>query len=109
MNNERNLAYADRVRDGGALRLPVLFPHATYDVVCETFDSQLAEPMRRDCGDLTERVVDAGHWMPQERADEVTRRDRGLAPPEDYCLLIVPRQFGAPHVHRLRSECIDDT
>ncbi|HEV2642712.1 MAG TPA: alpha/beta fold hydrolase, partial [Candidatus Elarobacter sp.] len=70
-NNERNLEYASCVRDGGALRLTVLFLHATYDVVCETVDSQLAEPMRRDCTDLTERVVDAGHWMPQERSTEV--------------------------------------
>ena len=53
------------------LRLPVLFVHATYDVVCETVDSQLADPMRRDCTDLTERVVDAGHWMPREQPDEV--------------------------------------
>ena len=102
------------MRDGGALRLPVLFLHATYDVVCETVDSQLAEPMRRDCTDLTERVVDAGHWMPQEQPDRSTPRSRtgwprvNCAEPR-YCLLIVPRQFGAPHVQRLRSECSDDT
>jgi len=71
VNNERNLDYAARVRDGGVLRLPVLFLHATYDTICETVDSRLAEPMRRDCTNLTERVVDAGHWMPQERPDEV--------------------------------------
>ncbi|MDP9105068.1 MAG: alpha/beta hydrolase, partial [Candidatus Eremiobacteraeota bacterium] len=70
-NNEQNLRYAARVGDGGALRLPVLFLHATYDVVCETVDSRLADPMRRDCTDLTERVVDAGHWMPQEQPDAV--------------------------------------
>ena len=69
-NNARNLEYAARVR-GGTLRLPVLFLHATYDVVCETVDSRLADPMRRDCTDLTERVVDAGHWMPRERPDDV--------------------------------------
>jgi soluble epoxide hydrolase/lipid-phosphate phosphatase len=71
VNNERNLEYAARARDGGVLRLPVLFVHAAYDVVCETVDSQLAAPMRRDCTDLTERVVEAGHWMPQERPAEV--------------------------------------
>jgi pimeloyl-ACP methyl ester carboxylesterase len=71
VNNERNLAYAARVPGRGMLRLPVLFVHATYDVVCETVDSRLAEPMRRDCTNLTERVVDAGHWMPQERSDDV--------------------------------------
>ncbi len=54
----------------GVLRLPVLFLHAAYDRVCETVDSRLAEPMREDCSDLTERVVAAGHWMPQERPDE---------------------------------------
>ena len=70
-NNARNLAYAARVPDGGVLRLPALFVHATYDTICETVDSQLADPMRRDCTDLTERVVDAGHWMPQERPDDV--------------------------------------
>jgi hypothetical protein len=28
--------------------------------------SRLAEPMRRDCADLTEVVVESGHWMAQE-------------------------------------------
>ncbi len=71
MNSERNLRYGAGVRNGGVLRLPVLFVHATYDTVCETVDSRLAEPMRRDCTDLTERVVDAGHWLPLERPDDV--------------------------------------
>jgi pimeloyl-ACP methyl ester carboxylesterase len=69
-NNDANLRYAARVPGGGVLRLPVLFVHATYDVVCETVDSALAEPMRRDCTDLTERVVDAGHWLPREKPVE---------------------------------------
>jgi pimeloyl-ACP methyl ester carboxylesterase len=71
VNNEANLRYAARARDGGRLQLPVLFVHATYDAVCETVDSRLAEPMRADCTDLTERVVDAGHWLPLEKPDEV--------------------------------------
>jgi pimeloyl-ACP methyl ester carboxylesterase len=29
--------------------------------------SRLAEPMRRDCADLTEVVVESGHWMAQEK------------------------------------------
>ena len=65
------------MRDGGILRLPVLFVHATYDAVCETVDSKLAEPMRRDCPDLTERVVDAGHWLPREKADETNATIEG--------------------------------
>jgi pimeloyl-ACP methyl ester carboxylesterase len=70
VNNEANLRYAACARDGGKLRLPVLFVHAAYDAVCETVESQLAAPMRRDCSDLTERVVDAGHWLPREKPDE---------------------------------------
>jgi len=52
---------------GGRLEMPVLFLHAAYDYTCETLTSRLAEPMRRDCGDLTEVVVPSGHWMAQEK------------------------------------------
>jgi pimeloyl-ACP methyl ester carboxylesterase len=71
MNPERNMEYAARVPDGGALRLPVLFIHAAYDSVCETVESRLAEPMRRDCADLAEQVVDGGHWIAQEQPQQV--------------------------------------
>ena len=67
MNNERNAAYASRARNGGRLAMPVLFLHGAYDVTCETMTSRLAEPMRRDCADLTEVVVPSGHWMAQEQ------------------------------------------
>ena len=67
MNAERNIDYAARARDGGRLSLPVLFLHAEYDYTCETVQSRLAEPMRRDCRDLTEVVVASGHWMAQEK------------------------------------------
>jgi pimeloyl-ACP methyl ester carboxylesterase len=67
MNAARNAAYASRSRDEGKLRLPVLFLHGAYDYTCETMTSRLAQPMRRDCSDLTELVVDSGHWMAQER------------------------------------------
>jgi pimeloyl-ACP methyl ester carboxylesterase len=67
MNAERNLEYARRAKDGGTLGLPVLFLHGEYDYTCETVDSRLAEPMRRDCRNLTEVVVPSGHWMAQEK------------------------------------------
>jgi pimeloyl-ACP methyl ester carboxylesterase len=66
MNAERNMAYAASSVDGGRLSMPVLFLHGAYDYTCETIDSRLAEPMRGACGDLTEVVVDSGHWMAQE-------------------------------------------
>ena len=34
-------------------------------------NSRLAEPMRRDCADLTEVVVKSGHWMAQEKPVDV--------------------------------------
>jgi pimeloyl-ACP methyl ester carboxylesterase len=67
MNHEANGAYAKRAANGGKLAMPVLFLHGAYDTTCETMTSKLAEPMRRDCADLTEVVVPSGHWMAQEQ------------------------------------------
>jgi pimeloyl-ACP methyl ester carboxylesterase len=71
MNAAANTAYAAQAKNAGKLALPVLFLHGAYDYTCETIDSRLAEPMRRDCADLTEVVVPSGHWMAQERPTEV--------------------------------------
>ena len=67
MNQARNLAFARRAVNGGTLAMPVLFLHGEYDFVCETVTSRLAEPMRKDCTDLTEVRVPSGHWMAQEK------------------------------------------
>ena len=66
MNGARNIAYAAKARDNGRLSMPVLFLHGAFDYTCETIDSRLAEPMRESCADLTEVVVQSGHWMAQE-------------------------------------------
>jgi pimeloyl-ACP methyl ester carboxylesterase len=71
MNADRNAAYASASRDGGKLRLPVLFLHGEYDYTCDTVSSRLAEPMRADCSDLTEVTVASGHWMAQEKPQTV--------------------------------------
>ncbi len=73
MNHKRNGDYARRAKNGGKLSMPVLFLHGAYDFTCETMHSKLAEPMRRDCADLTEAVVKSGHWMAQERPVDVNR------------------------------------
>jgi pimeloyl-ACP methyl ester carboxylesterase len=73
MNHDRNVAYAALARDGGTLRLPVLFLHSAYDTVCETMRSRLAEPMRQACRNLTEAVIKSGHWMAQEQPVAVNR------------------------------------
>jgi pimeloyl-ACP methyl ester carboxylesterase len=67
MNRKANGAYARTSKNGGKLSMPVLFLHAAYDMTCETMRSTLAEPMRRDCSELTEVVVKSGHWMAQEQ------------------------------------------
>ncbi len=67
MNHGRNAEYANRAHNGGKLGLPVLFLHGRYDYTCQTVTSRLAEPMRALCSDLTEQIVDSGHWMAQER------------------------------------------
>ena len=68
MNHEANAEYA---RANGDLEMPVLFVGARYDYVCETATSALAQPMRASCSDLSEAIVDSGHWMAQEKPREV--------------------------------------
>ena len=70
MNAGPNMAYAARA-PSRHLAMPVLFLHAAYDYICETVDSRLADPMRAHCADLTEAVVNSGHWMAQEKPVEV--------------------------------------
>jgi len=67
MNHGRNVEFATRAVNSGALSMPVLFLHGEYDYTCETVVSRLAEPMRRDCRNLTEVTVPSGHWMAQEK------------------------------------------
>ena len=38
-------------RTAASSTMPVLFLHGAYDYTCETVDSRLAEPMRRDCAE----------------------------------------------------------
>jgi pimeloyl-ACP methyl ester carboxylesterase len=67
MNDDRNVAYSAKAVNDGRLSMPVLFLHGANDLVCDTTSSRLAEPMRQYCADLTEVVVQSGHWMAQER------------------------------------------
>jgi pimeloyl-ACP methyl ester carboxylesterase len=71
VNDEANIAYAAEAPDGGRLTLPVLMVHATWDAICDTAGSRLADPMRADCSDLTEVAVDGGHQLMMERPAEV--------------------------------------
>jgi pimeloyl-ACP methyl ester carboxylesterase len=67
MNAPANAAYARRAQANWRLAMPVLFLHASYDHICATVGTRLADPMRESCEDLTEVVVPSGHWMAQEK------------------------------------------
>ena len=67
VNHERNGDYAKQAVNGGKLKMPVLFLHGAYDYICETMDSELAEPMRQNCERLSEVVVKSGHFIAQEK------------------------------------------
>jgi pimeloyl-ACP methyl ester carboxylesterase len=77
VNDEANLAYAATAPESGKLRMPVLFVHAAWDPVCDTVHSRLAEPMRADCADLTEVVIESGHDVLLERPEQVNSAIEG--------------------------------
>ncbi len=71
LNDAENLAYAAQAPSFGRIGLPALFIHSAWDTVCETIRSRLAEPMRSDCANLIEAVVEGGHSLMLERPTEV--------------------------------------
>jgi soluble epoxide hydrolase / lipid-phosphate phosphatase len=71
MNHADNAEFAAAAVNDGVLEMPALFVGARYDVTCETMTSRLAEPMRDYCRDLMVATVDSGHWMAQEKPDQV--------------------------------------
>ena len=52
---------------------PVFFIHARYDRVCDTCHTSLADLMRENCSNLEEATIDCGHWMAQEKPDELNK------------------------------------
>ena len=71
MNADANLAFAQRAKANWRLTMPVLFVHAAYDYICATIGTRLADPMRANCTNLSEAVVNSGHWMAQEKPLDV--------------------------------------
>lgn len=73
MNDDDNLAYAREAVNFGRLDLPVLFLHGGRDPVCETVKSHLADPMREDCTNLVEVIIDGGHHLALERPRDTNK------------------------------------
>lgn len=68
---KKDAEWSRQAANGGRLDFPVLFIHARFDQVCATLDgAKLPEPMRQTCPDLTEFIVDAGHWVMLEKPSE---------------------------------------
>lgn len=67
MNEALDLAYAAEAPNFGRLDMPVLFIHAAWDSVCDTIRTRLADPMREECSDLSEAIVEAGHMLMLEQ------------------------------------------
>lgn len=70
LNYEANKKFVSNTPNGGKLLYPVLFIAGRWDSVCDTISSRLAEPMRENCQDLTETIIDAGHWIGLEKPEE---------------------------------------
>lgn len=71
VNAAADAEYAARERDGGRIDVPALFVHGRYDSTLETVKSGLAEPMRGACADLSEVILDCGHWTAEEKPEQV--------------------------------------
>ena len=73
MNHTANEVYSEKALNERRITMPVLFLAARYDYTCESVTSRLAEPMRDLCSNLTEEIIDSGHWMAQEKPFHVNR------------------------------------
>lgn len=70
LNHEANKKFAETAPNGGRLSYPTLLIHGMWDGTCDTTLSNLAEPMRELCEDLTEVTIQAGHWVGLEKPEE---------------------------------------
>lgn len=71
-NHSRNLEYYTQdAKHQGYLHMPTLFIGARYDTVCEVYHSSLADAQRKFCTNLTEAHIECGHWLPQEKPQDV--------------------------------------
>lgn len=72
VNGAADAEYAARELNHGRIDVPVLFLHGRYDATLETERSSLADPMRAACANLTEVILDCGHWTAEEKPAEVS-------------------------------------
>ncbi|KAI1193782.1 putative epoxide hydrolase [Nemania serpens] len=71
LHHKRNAEYNGKAASGAKLTQPVLFIHASRDLVCDTKTSRLPDASRRLCSNLTEATVETGHFAHNEKPGEV--------------------------------------
>ncbi|KAF4554597.1 Hypothetical protein D9617_4g003520 [Elsinoe fawcettii] len=72
LNHDVNKEWYKKEKNGGVLEFPVLFVDAKYDGVCSaTVTPKLGEWQRAATKDLTEVVIESGHWVQLEKPQEV--------------------------------------
>ena len=72
LNHDVNVEYVKSEKNGGVLDFPMLFIDGKYDAVCSTTTTpKMAEIQQKFCRNLTEEIVEAGHWVMLEHPKEV--------------------------------------
>jgi pimeloyl-ACP methyl ester carboxylesterase len=72
LNDDANIAYAQKAVNNGNLTQPVLFVNGEYDTISNINLSKVGDPMRNSCPKLTVIDQPAGHWLPLERKPQLT-------------------------------------
>lgn len=71
-NHKLNEAYDKSKKDDGVLQVPVLYIDPKYDAVCSSSTTpKMLDGMRKTCKQLTERSIEAAHWVQLEKPEEV--------------------------------------
>lgn len=76
LNDTANMAYARSAPNEGRIEQPVLFINGDFDGICDVRRSQIREPMRRTCRELSVTSLPSGHWLPLERTADCTQAVR---------------------------------
>jgi len=74
MNHKANRTWIlANSKEGGLLRMPVLFIEAKFDAVVDTaVNPKFTEPMKELCENLSLASIDAGHWVALEKPEDTT-------------------------------------
>ena len=76
LNDDANIAYAQRAPNGGQILKPVLFVNGDFDAINTIHGNHSGDPMRAACADLGVISLPGAHWLPVERKAELVQAIR---------------------------------